>query len=680
MTKKSMKRALLLSALSIVMCVAMLVGSTYAWFTDEVTSANNIIKSGTLKVGFEWANGKEDPTSANWTDASAGPIFNNDLWEPGYTEARHIKIVNKGTLALAWNLAIVPNGEVSALGDVIDVYVADEATQVADRNDLTALEYKGTLTEWISTGIVAGKLGKGETYSMTIVLKMSEEAGNEYQGLSIGSDFAVKLIATQLSFESDSYDNLYDKDAVFCDVIVSTTEELEAAIEAGKKVIGVKGTAVELAAAQAGKNRDMNGITLVGASDDATITVTGTGGGLDNINMKNIKVVDSTFYTSENGENAWEFTYLELGGNSTFVNVAFDDGIMSDGPMSTFVDCTFSGHNNDSSTYGNTTMYGAWVYSGKATFVGCYFSGTRGLKVCDQYAGEASKVVVDSCVFGPLSEKPGLAIDDREDSSFNIVIKNCYFIDCQKGDQELYIYETDNYVPVLENNTVLNNASFISTKEEFLALSAKAFTDNNGKSEEKTFVLNADIDLEGAEFSAMIAQRGDTLNFVGNGHKISNVKIVSGAGDNTTGQASMFYAFPNSTLNVSNLTIENATVTAEANDTGYAAAVIGYCEGNVILNNVDVVNATVTGVKSSGMLAGHLSGKLVATDCDLSGTVTLAGFAGEAAGHYAGKYFGTLAGAATLENCTVNATVSGNLKAGNIGDVYGRMTAAGSLN
>ena len=50
MKKQNTKRALLLSALSLLLCVCMLVGSTFAWFTDSVTSANNIIKSGNLDV------------------------------------------------------------------------------------------------------------------------------------------------------------------------------------------------------------------------------------------------------------------------------------------------------------------------------------------------------------------------------------------------------------------------------------------------------------------------------------------------------------------------------------------------------------------------------------------------------------------------------------------------------
>lgn len=96
---KNTKRALLSSVLALFLCFAMLLGTTYAWFTDSVTSAGNIIQSGTLDIEMYWAKGTEDPSSADWKDASQGAIFNSELWEPGYVEARHIKIANVGTLA-----------------------------------------------------------------------------------------------------------------------------------------------------------------------------------------------------------------------------------------------------------------------------------------------------------------------------------------------------------------------------------------------------------------------------------------------------------------------------------------------------------------------------------------------------------------------------------------------------
>lgn len=224
----------------------------------------------------------------------------------------------------------------------------------------------------------------------------------------------------------------------------------------------------------------------------------------------------------------------------------------------------------------------------------------------------------------------------------------------------------------VKNNTANNVVCVlnVSTPEELSALSGAAMTGEIN--------ITNDIDLNNAEFSAIIVKRGGKLIVNGNGNKIYNVKAVSGDGDNTTGQASMFYTFPGSTLEVSNLKLESITVNADANGTGYAAAVIGYCEGTAVLNNVDV-DATVIGVKSSGMLCGHLSGSLTATDCDVKGTVTLNGFSEEPNGHYAGKYIGTLAGPATLTNCTVDVTVTGNLNNANDGTVYGRKTAAGSL-
>ncbi len=114
-SKKHTKRALLSSALSLLLCITMLIGTTWAWFTDSVTSAGNIIKSGTLDVEMSWADGKENPDSATWKDASTGAIFDYALWEPGYVQVRHVKIANVGTLAFKYQIAIKANGELELL-------------------------------------------------------------------------------------------------------------------------------------------------------------------------------------------------------------------------------------------------------------------------------------------------------------------------------------------------------------------------------------------------------------------------------------------------------------------------------------------------------------------------------------------------------------------------------------
>ncbi len=213
--KRSTKHALLMSALALLLCVSMLVGSTYAWFTDSVTSTGNIIKSGTLEVTMEWKDATENGAQQNYKNAEEGAIFNYDKWEPGYVEAKNIKIANVGTLAFKYNLNITATGEISELANVIDVYYAEGEYVLADRN-MSALTRVGTLSE-VLAGMPANMTGSlkaddADRY-ITIALKMQESAGNDYQNKSIGSAFAVQLLATQLTSEDDSFDNQYDKNA-----------------------------------------------------------------------------------------------------------------------------------------------------------------------------------------------------------------------------------------------------------------------------------------------------------------------------------------------------------------------------------------------------------------------------------------------------------------------------------
>lgn len=209
--KKSSKHALLMSGLALVLCVSMLIGSTFAWFTDSVTSSGNIIKSGTLDVTMEWKDATATGAQQTYKDASEGAIFNYDKWEPGYVEAKNIKISNVGTLALQYNLRIAANGEVSKLADVIDVYYAEGEYTLATR-EMTELTKIGTLSD-VLDGMPAnmtGDLEAGKNDIVTIALKMQETAGNEYQGLSIGTNFSVILMATQDNVEEDAFDKNYD--------------------------------------------------------------------------------------------------------------------------------------------------------------------------------------------------------------------------------------------------------------------------------------------------------------------------------------------------------------------------------------------------------------------------------------------------------------------------------------
>lgn len=229
---KNMKFARTLLTLALVLVVlGSVIGGTIAWFTDEVTSTNNIIKSGTLDMDVQvmgdenaWISLEKNPNTA---------VFDYDLWEPGYTQYEYVRIVNNGSLAFEYILNVVPgtdevkgpNGE--SLADVIDVYVGTE--EPTDRA-LTGMDKLGTIADLLDpaadANMVAGILlpaeGKGATdvvapsapvygeIRMYIALHMQEEAGNEYQNLSLGT-VGFTAEAKQYTYEEDSFDHTYDE-------------------------------------------------------------------------------------------------------------------------------------------------------------------------------------------------------------------------------------------------------------------------------------------------------------------------------------------------------------------------------------------------------------------------------------------------------------------------------------
>ena len=222
-SSKSTKRALITSALAILMCAAMLIGTTFAWFTDTASTGVNKIVSGNLKVDIIGADSdshieKLNFTKAATTDAEAGAEI---LWEPGcryLTEG--FRIANKGNLALKWK-AQVNTGTTAAnegnfdLLDVIDFYLV---TKAAD----------GTETE-TALDEFTGNLKKTETSDVYYFKGvMQTTAGNEYQGLSIDG-ISITVVATQDTVESDSFDNQYDKDAEY-PILVTTGDELQAIV------------------------------------------------------------------------------------------------------------------------------------------------------------------------------------------------------------------------------------------------------------------------------------------------------------------------------------------------------------------------------------------------------------------------------------------------------------------
>ena len=191
---KSTKRALLTSALAMLMCVAMLIGTTFAWFTDTASTAVNKIQAGTLDVALEMKNADGEWESAEGKTLefkkAAGSEGEAVLWEPGCTyELPELRVVNNGNLALKYKVIITGIKGDAKLNEAIEWTIGEVA--LGTEQHLTA----------------------GANNEFTIKGHMKEDAGNEYQNLSIDG-ISITVVATQDTVESDSYDNQYDKNAV----------------------------------------------------------------------------------------------------------------------------------------------------------------------------------------------------------------------------------------------------------------------------------------------------------------------------------------------------------------------------------------------------------------------------------------------------------------------------------
>ena len=212
---KNIKKSFLMSSISLLLCFIMLLGTTFAWFTDSVTSSGNKIQAGTLKLDLEMLN--KETGAYESIKTSNDPIFNYNLWEPGYTDVKFLKVENEGSLSLKWKAMFVSDEEVSKLAEVIDVYVLPSVTELGYDNltrDFDGWRRVGTLDQFINTlsETTYGNLLPYSCAYLGIALHMQESAGNEYQEIGLEA-FDIQIVATQMSNEEDSFGPDYDNDA-----------------------------------------------------------------------------------------------------------------------------------------------------------------------------------------------------------------------------------------------------------------------------------------------------------------------------------------------------------------------------------------------------------------------------------------------------------------------------------
>ena len=307
MTKtKSTKHALIMSVMALFLCFTMLLGTTFAWFTDSAVSGNNIIKTGNLDMKLSWRPYGADHAE-EWAEVTESTVlFGKDaLYEPGYTEAVWLKVENLGSLAFRYDLAINvasekqgtnKAGEKFSLSDYLDVkYMTTTSTDMESnfyttRESLDSFNFGGVANSGVaSLSDDIAVIKNGVAFSSTdatngayssayvlVVISMPTTVGNEanHNGTDIPQiDFTLTALATQLSYEDDSFGNDYDKDAEYKEPAtpVATFAELKEVFEKGGSVELTADIAItELVTIPAGVEvyLDMNGKTITPASAD----------------------------------------------------------------------------------------------------------------------------------------------------------------------------------------------------------------------------------------------------------------------------------------------------------------------------------------------------------------------------------------------------------------------------
>ena len=645
--KNNKKKVIISALLAISMCFSLIAGATYALFTSEA-KVNIAVTAATVKVTAEVdessiklsSMGKEQTA----TDADGKTLFENggtvfydtDTAEltlsnvtPGDEVTFNLVVTNKSNVKTQYRIRWSVEGELK-----------EALVATADGKKI-----ENGVSDWTALDIPANE---GETITVVPVsVELPLNAGDKYQGKEASILFTVEAV-------QGNGTDVFGSDVGFVTEEKSLADILSEA-EAGKPLYIVLNKDAEwVTLGSGGGAADVTAASEV-VIDGQGYTLTATGSGVTPIGdkeapftLKNIKVVDESVSYAEG---AWEFTYLEFGGKAfNCENVEFADPIMVEGESASFKNCSF---NSD-----KDSEYSAWVSNGTASFVDCTFTGTRGIKMHEDYGSEIKNVTITNNAFVEISKKPGIAIGTLN-ADTTVVIKNNEFIGTQAGDQGLYSYETDTEVTtftfVYENNKIVSNSDSLpaglykdvdNPSVYYVTAGTGLYNGISKLSDGDTLILYKDVELGNnqlaVEKAITLDLNGKDLDTANNwgGMTLKNGASIKNGTINHTGNTAAIKAFQigsieNVTINVTPTdgkvkggiviqsgageaetyieSLKNVTITGTTNgietyncgDTGRAKPVIGSME------NV-VIDATDTGI----LLCAPIG---TASNCDIKG-------------------------------------------------------------
>ena len=432
-TKKATKRALLTSILAICLCLVMLIGSTFAWFTDTASTGVNKIQAGNLDVQLLMKNSQTNayddisdsttPIFGSYESEKAQNVNSDTLWEPGKTQVAYLAIKNNGNLDLKYQVqlkvtnphdgkdlyevmkyAIVAGNETST----VDVWDASKGNSVVAGAQVVSGTNTTAPTD--PTGVV---LNHGETHYFALLVHMDENAGNTYMGGKV--EFDLTVLAAQLNSEFDSFGPDYDASAQYPDTAFVTVSDSDALAEAISSAKDASGAATNKVVAKL----NPGDYTLPDGMDNKDVTITGTKETVINIEQAiaphNATItMDGVTVQSPNAN----YTGIQHTTATIFKNCVIKGQPFLYAKDAQFIDCTFEQNSSDA--------YNVWTYGAEnVLFKGCTFNcAGKSVLIYNEGTLTAGTVEFQDCKFNAttaVSGKAAIEIDCTY-SSYKVII------------------------------------------------------------------------------------------------------------------------------------------------------------------------------------------------------------------------------------------------------------------
>ena len=613
---KKTRKALLASVMALALCFVMLIGTTFAWFTDTATTGVNKIQAGNLDVDLEMKDAEGKWVSAegktlNFVKAPDAPEKEKILWEPGCTyNLPELRVVNNGNLALKYKVVITGIKGDAKLNEAI---------------------------EWTITGTKDGTLSAdAESGVISIVGHMKEYAGNEYQGLSIDG-IAITVYATQLNSEFDSINNTYDTDATYLNKdadgnwLISNADELIYFA----RTVNVEGTSYADKTVKLTNDIDLNNKYWTPIkTGNWGMTFDGNGKTISNLNVtgeKNVGLFGN--FTGNTAKN------LTIDG-ANVVGINHVAAIAGDGLCAHFENCTVKNatittavkNSDDGDKAGAICGYLSAEPNASVngcTVEDCTIEGYRDVGAVVGYANGASVVIGNTA-------KNVTLINNRLNNYKNYTTDAAFDVNEVVGEAVAAATVSGNTASDVNIVKKLGVGTATDLQAMLNTLTSSGASDN-------IIEITNDINIGTATWvpAYVHGYTGAGVIIVnGNGHKVTglNAPLLDGgfAGD--------------SGVIINDLTLDQVNIndTTSAQGIGAFVSIVDSMQ-TVTLNNCKLTNSTIVstaGARVGGLIgwtagwdgAGSVETKVTVTNCEVSNcSITAAGSVGAIVGHSGGN-------------------------------------------